>query len=80
MAMLASIGWYLMTPPYTPLTVPVNQRKLNPVAPYSQWILQEVFDSAKLCEAAKRSNISPLQENPWFYAECIETDDPRLAK
>jgi hypothetical protein len=66
MALLASVGWYLMTPPYMPLTVPVNQRKLNPVAPYSQWILQEVFDSASLCEAAKRSYMSSLQETHGF--------------
>ena len=64
--------------------------------PLSEWKIQEVFDTAKQCkealETARAKNLSGVSEvrgpcsgttpglHRWTYAQCVASDDPRLAK
>jgi len=85
-AALALFGWYLITPPWTyrseDRSKPVAQRRYtaNPDAPYSQWSIEQSFDSADKCEEGRKEGQTWAnnQLSNWLYAICIASDDPRL--
>lgn len=89
-AALATVGWYLMVPPFqgTPQSLSVNTSTA-----ISGWDQVESYDSASDCEngmIAYQDNINKTkfavesQGNATRLraklALCIATDDPRLAK
>jgi hypothetical protein len=75
-AALALVGWYLMVPPESHTTRPL-----------SEWYHISSHDTASECEddrvklkdAYKRQN-NQEKEKLMVFSECIEADDPRLAK
>ena len=75
---LAFVVWYLMLPP-----------KLDNGPSNKQWNILQSFDTAKECERAAgklRAQLEsgltpmPLDEARPLFAQCIKSDDPRLAK
>jgi hypothetical protein len=89
-AVLALVGWYLMTPP--PLFHSRPDVDLD--APLGKWTVYEALDSAKECEAdrsatfhlANQKVLGDPTDDPKLRAirdqlaasQCIATDDPRL--
>ena len=85
-AALALVGWYLMVPSLDAIRGRENFRA------YSHWSVIEKYDHIQDCEARllqiKSSAISALAASgkgglehcSECYAECIASDDPRLAK
>jgi hypothetical protein len=80
-AALALVSWYLMTPPagepptYTP----------DGKAPLSEWSIIGSYSSAKECgddhqHKVNRRYTDRAMATMVLFAECISTDDPRLAK
>ncbi len=91
-AALALVGWYLMVPNVIE-TVGGYQADFN--CPLSRWAVNSVFDSASECDPIQGGVVlkgqrdmkkAPVQSMDWAIAQsltqaqCIETDDPRLAK
>jgi hypothetical protein len=82
------VGWYLMVPPSRPV--------VDLDAPLRKWTVYQAFDSAQNCEAEKIADFhlanqkvrgDPTDDpklravrDQLTAAQCIETDDPRLAK
>ncbi|HEY6420006.1 MAG TPA: hypothetical protein VIX59_13465 [Candidatus Binataceae bacterium] len=79
-AALALVGWYLMMPPQTPDDVYITN------APLSHWHVQRAFDTATECENYSTFFWDYLKNEPkkqklfLDLAQCISSDDPRLAK
>jgi len=87
-AALALLGWYLMVPPIE--LSPSGERVFNFNAPLSQWYRWDYYDTARECWYVDRDlfersqsilRIDPLDDaaNAYLEAQCIATDDPRLA-
>jgi len=84
-AALAFVGWYLMMPPLA-VTQKQWERFIN--MPLSNWDIAQSFDTAKECEAERKTRrdevpripgkIVPLVLRPSLMVQCIATDDPRL--
>jgi hypothetical protein len=91
-AVLALVGWYLMTP-----LGDSNTGKMYYEAPLKYWRLDGSFDTAKECKQAQLRDREWFQQNPpkgtldkdrpdtlgyrgSIAAVCIASDDPRLAK
>jgi len=87
-AALALVGWYLMLPP-------VKQGTIHTEAPLGKWEVNEAFESAERCNQGRKSNLNDAVQqlkNPasdaldritamdFLKAQCIASDDPRLAK
>jgi hypothetical protein len=78
---LALVGWYLMIPPAD------GGAKRDPQAPLAAWFVFGGYDTAHECEGSKFLNREghkqragdPLKD-AFDHAQCIATDDPRLAK
>jgi hypothetical protein len=76
------VGWYLMLPPAD------AHWKLDgtgPAEPLGQWQLLGSFDTATQCKqgisdgAARFDAANPHEpKNPWSFAQCVASDDPRL--
>jgi hypothetical protein len=82
-AALALVGWYLMMPPRDH----ANRQYADTSAPMSQWQQLAAYDSADKCEEAKLKFYKALvkqgkKERADFSqnADCVEANDPRLAK
>ena len=88
-AALALVGWYLMVPP------PIDRYHNRLNAPLSQWHVHSAWNSAGECdvarkgiwEDAKKRNFDPRDsafdasvKEGIKAAQCISSDDPRLAK
>lgn len=67
-------GWYLMSPPYgDPFVSSYSGQKLTPMAtwkPFSDWKLEEAFDSAKEC---KNARLNEIRESKKEYDEDKES-------
>jgi hypothetical protein len=90
-AALALVGWYLMVPPFTD-----GPQIIDPDASFSKWQVMDSFDTANACRIArdglrkwaddhKKECTDPVRINAYLCvrqiaADCIATDDPRLAK
>jgi hypothetical protein len=87
--MVLVAGWLLMTAPMRPLDGDPRKaprapddfaRMVNTEAPLSAWTQDEAYDTAHVCERAKREAIGrvgqELREAEALYAE-LEDDDPR---
>jgi hypothetical protein len=90
-AVLALVGWYLMTPP---LSGRPGSYVVSRGIPLSQWRVEQSFDSATECEQARLENVAKVRQlvekaghqNPGddvlvqdaALGKCISTDDPRL--
>jgi hypothetical protein len=83
-AALALAGWYLMVPPRLS-----HSPKGGQIAPLSRWTIGCTFESEKACDAERSdpSKIAPpvgsyrgLPPEQVYDAQCIVSDDPRLAK
>ena len=78
---LALVGWYLLMPPLLE-----NDKTPRSNAPLSQWIINQSFDTADLCEQVRLAsmrqapNPDPAVQERRKRSVCVETDDPRLAK
>ncbi len=82
---LALAGWYLMIPPSTqPPGVGYKE-------PLGNWQVVRVFDTADECEdflstffeqSRKKQSLNILEPayRDYMFAECIGSDDPRLAQ
>ena len=87
-AVLALVGWYLMTPP-------VRQPKREPAyldehAAYRDWKKVSTFSEQAQCEQERDRHIHDVQDdlaefgkvNIWaeqlLESDCIATDDPRF--
>lgn len=67
-------GWYLMFPP-------VGSGRIEVDAPLSRWQVAEPFDTAAECEKRRGYEMEHNKHDlPIVWAQCIATDDPRLAK
>jgi hypothetical protein len=87
---LALVGWYLMTPPLSHSI----RFEVDDQAPLREWTVMQAFDKASDCEdyrfrsqeRHKRDAVStPTNMHQTFAvgmmdSQCIETNDPRLAK
>ena len=82
-AALALVGWYLMTPPFTP------DHAVHSDAPYGHWAIRHSFDRSEDCEREKYrlrktaydllvEQRSDPRECDMCEAMCVATDDPRL--
>jgi hypothetical protein len=69
-AALALVGWYLMVPPQT-RTWWIGEERYDDAAPLNRWTIEQSFDKAELCEAARQATQAG-------HAVCVATDDPRL--
>jgi hypothetical protein len=95
-AALALVGWYLMTPPATSIemvsapdfTTRWKTSDHTP-PPLRNWAINDSFDRAADCSKAKQqlmtsafksTDLAPVSRAVWASAECVATDDPRLAK
>jgi hypothetical protein len=83
-AAFALTGWYLMAPPPNALW---KLDGTGPFLPLVQWMHMQSFDTAAQCEQglldeAKfyAAHSDPPDVNPWVFAQCIATDDPRLKR
>jgi hypothetical protein len=88
------IGWYLMAPPQYVFPSGHGTTKVEKDAPMDKWDTYQVFDTADACklqlEAWQEGAIKRLKhhrdfdqtliDNQSFFAQCIASDDPRLAK
>jgi len=87
---LASIGWYLMVPPFNP-----PNYQLRTDLPLSEWWQHQSFDSAADCETAQNDLVNKFASKSkkasgqiaefWITSaesmaqgHCIASDDPRL--
>lgn len=85
-AVLASLGWYLLMPP-------ANGTMERLGAPLSLWTVYESYDSAAECRKARDHLKSQIKlkcdadvilhkgtdrDQMIYFAECIVSDDPRL--
>jgi hypothetical protein len=81
-AALALIGWYLMIPPRSES----GPNAFDDRAPLSRWFIFNSHDAAHECEGAKFLNREGHKQpnDPMHHAfeqaQCIASDDPRLAK
>jgi hypothetical protein len=79
---LALVGWYLMLPPR------LHMRTARPTfsadAPLREWKVVQPFDKATDCDLELKRQIMDCGHCPraglWLSAQCIASDDPRLAK
>jgi hypothetical protein len=82
---LALVGWYLMLPHFMYLA---DGSMSGPTAPLPQWDLYGSYDSAAECETARSFAITKASDHGDYAklreeleaAQCIATNDPRLAK
>ncbi len=77
-AILLMLGWYLMGPPKIVIDGSVTY-DFN--APISKWLIIQTFDSAQECQEWKANADEELNSvRPTIdLANCIASDDPRLA-
>ena len=62
---LALVGWYLMVPPL--VSDPKRpQAVIDGTAPLSDWVVQEVFDTAKECRAARDAGREEFKRSNWY--------------
>lgn len=85
-AALALVGWYLMLPPPEAIQGRIDFNV------YSRWSVIDKYDRIQDCEARRlqikssatsalaASGKGDLEHCSECYAECIASDDPRLAK
>ena len=84
-AALALVGWYLIIPSST-LAPGVAYKE-----PLREWQIVRAFDSADDCEdfrsvffdrSRQKQGLNMLEPayRDYMFAECISSDDPRLAK
>ncbi len=67
-AALALVGWYLIVPP-----IPVDRTgpaSKWPLANYSQWGINETFESSAACEAARNQYYETFQD-PTKFAQLL---------
>jgi hypothetical protein len=91
-AALALVGWYLMVPQVINTT---GGYLADFNSPLSRWAVNSVFDSASECDPMQTGVVlkgqsdmkkAPIRSMEWAIAQsltqaqCIATDDPRLAK
>ena len=87
-AALVLVGWFLMVPP-TELSRN-GERAFNSNAPLNQWYRWDFYADAGECWYVDRDlflrsesvlRIDPLNDaaNAYLEAQCIPSDDPRLA-
>jgi hypothetical protein len=83
-------GWYLMVPPLGHSV----QYQADLDAPVGKWQVLEAFGTARECEAYRTSDQKSLKPNmvatpsnaresfaeALEFSQCLEADDPRLAK
>jgi hypothetical protein len=83
---LAVVGWYLMLPPFI-------GHSPQPETPLSLWTILQGFDDAAGCnkinslmrefakkDISKKRPLSGEMDDAVKYAQCVASDDPRLAK
>jgi hypothetical protein len=82
------LGWFLMVPPTG--VAPDGRRAFIFSAPLRQWYRWDFYDTAEECWYVDRDlflrsesvlRIDPLNDaaNAYLEAQCVPTDDPRLA-
>jgi hypothetical protein len=78
-AALALLGWYLMAPPQT-RTWWIGEKRYDDAAPLSRWTVEQSFDKAELCEAARLATQQQAGDAAIHtdHAVCVASDDPRL--
>jgi hypothetical protein len=91
-AALALIGWYLMLPPVEALQVrsskdghshTIDWKTPGKPPPLSAWSIDGSYDTTSACLEAKRKailSVPPDAVAPWKMAQCVASDDPRLAR
>jgi hypothetical protein len=78
-AALALVGWYLMLPPF-------NGKSVDADAPLSKWTVYATSDSVgkregtRMIAAFKRSQADANMQKELEAAQCVASDDARLAK
>jgi hypothetical protein len=88
-AAVALVGWVLLVPPIAGVPFRVDR-----TAPPIEWRIDSAFDTAELCEAARKrmsdsmaaklkgQTIEPgrsaMVELTQVYAKCVATGDPRF--
>jgi hypothetical protein len=80
-AAFALAGWYLMVPPQT-RTWWIGAERYDDAAPLTRWTIEQSFDRAELCEAARLANQKQGGDaaSRMSDAVCVASDDPRLAR
>jgi hypothetical protein len=78
-AALALVGWYLFVPPQTRFWW-IGAQRYDDTAPLSRWTIDQSFDKAAGCEAARRAtqDLAGDAAIRMDHAVCIASDDPRL--
>lgn len=78
-AALALVRWYLLVPPKT-RTWWIGAERYDDAAPFSRWTIEQSFDKAELCEAARRATQQEAGDAAirMGHAACVASDDPRL--
>lgn len=88
-AVLALVGWYLMTPPAHSVQLSGGGVAWIKSPPLTKWTIQGSFDKATECtdqrnrltsSAIEDSKTSSEGRAEWMMAKCIATDDPRLKR
>jgi hypothetical protein len=85
-AALALVGWYLMLPPFI-------DHSPQPESPLYLWTIFRGFDDAAGCnklnslmkefakkDISEKRPLSSEMDHAIKYAQCVASDDPRLAK
>ena len=77
-AALALMGWYLIVPPTTRIWWVGPERSDN-TAQLSRWTIQQSFDKAGKCEAARLAQQQTVDGTVRMgNAVCVSSDDSRL--
>ena len=77
-AVLALVGWYLMSPP---LVRKQGTLQEDTAQPLSKWVQFRAFDSAQACEKDRDLILQAqktINSTEALSDRCIEADDPRL--
>jgi hypothetical protein len=62
-AALALVGWYLIAPPPARPRPSSNSAPPNESAPLNKWTIWSSYDSAKVCESARKKNLDAAAAN-----------------